>query len=185
LRLCDFAREKMSRKGARTQRFKGMAEKIFLMLGGNVGDRMEYLRRAVDLLHRDVGWVMALSAVYESEPWGFDDLCWFLNQVAVVETNLAPLALLESIQKIEHTLGRVRTQDGYQARTMDIDILLYGNQMINTPELVIPHPRMAERMFVLQPMAELAPDLKHPVLHCTMEQLRERCMDVMQVKQTK
>jgi 2-amino-4-hydroxy-6-hydroxymethyldihydropteridine diphosphokinase len=152
------------------------------MLGGNVGDRMDFLRRAVDLLRCDVGRVVAMSAVYESEPWGFDDPCWFLNQVAVVETSLAPLALLESIQQIEQTLGRHRSHDGYQPRTMDIDILLYGNQIINLPDLVIPHPRMTERMFVLQPMAELAPELEHPVLHSTMKRLREQCRDMKQVK---
>ena len=134
---------------------------------------------------RDVGRVVAMSAVYESEPWGFDDTCWFLNQVVAVETNLDPLALLESIQRIEQALGRVRTNDRYQARTMDIDILLYGNRVINTPELVIPHPRMAERMFVLQPMTELAPNMEHPVLRRTMKYLRERCADVKQVRQTK
>ena len=152
------------------------------MLGGNVGDRMDYLRRCVDLLRRDVGQVVAMSAVYESEPWGFDDTCWFLNQAVAVETELDPFALLKSIQTIEQTLGRVRTQDGYQARTMDIDILLYGNRVINTPELVIPHLRMTERMFVLAPMAELAPELVHPVLRCTMKCLRERCADKKQVK---
>jgi len=155
--------------------------KVYLMLGGNIGDRMDYLRRCVELLRRDVGPVMALSSVYESEPWGFDDPCWFLNQVAVVETSLVPLALLECIQRIEQTLGRLRSHDGYQARTMDIDILLYGSQIIHIPGLEIPHPHMAERMFVLQPMAELAPDLEHPALHCTMEQLRERCIDMKQV----
>jgi len=160
-----------------------MAEISYLILGGNAGDRMDYLRRAVDMLRIEVDRVVALSAVYESEPWGFEDPCLFLNQVAVVETNLAPLSLLECIQRIELTLGRLRSHDGYHARTMDIDILLYGNQIINVPGLVIPHPRMAERMFVLHPIVELAPNLEHPVLHCTMEQLREKCMDKKQVRQ--
>jgi len=155
------------------------------MLGGNVGDRRDYLRQVVELLCHDVGQVVAMSAVYESEPWGFDDPCWFLNQVVAVETDLVPLSLLVSIQQIEQMLGRVRTHNSYQARTMDIDILLYGHQIIKIPGLVIPHPHIAERMFVLQPLAELAPDLEHPVLHCTMKYLREKCMDRKQVKEYK
>jgi len=154
----------------------------YLMLGGNVGDRLDYLHRSIELLRHNVGRVIAMSAVYESEPWGFEDTRWFLNQVVVLETSLHPFALLESIQQIEQTLGRKRTHDGYQSRTMDIDILLYDNIVINTPELVIPHPRMAERMFVLQPMVELASNLRHPVLHHTMEYLKEHCSDTMQVK---
>jgi len=134
---------------------------------------MDYLLRSIELLRRDVGSIVAMSAVYESDPWGFDDPCRFLNQAVAVETDLTPFALLECIQRIEHILDRVRTHDGYQSRTMDIDIIMYGNQVINTPDLVIPHPLMAERMFVLQPMAELAPDLVHPVLHRTMEDLKE------------
>jgi len=144
---------------------------------------MEYLCRAVDLLRRDAGCVTAFSAVYESDPWGFVDPCRFLNQVVMLETELTPHALLECIHRIEQTLGRVRTNNGYHARTIDIDILLYGNQIINTPELVIPHSRMVERMFVLQPMAELTPDLEHPVLHQTMAYLREHCADRKQVKE--
>jgi len=155
------------------------------MLGGNSGNRMDYLRRAVDMLRVEVGRVVALSSVYESEPWGFNDPCWFLNLVAVVETELAPFSLLQCIHRIEHELGRQRSHDGYHARTIDIDILLYGNQIIDIPGLEIPHPRIAERMFVLQPLAELAPNLEHPVLHCTMEQLREKCADIKQVRQTK
>ena len=154
----------------------------YLMLGGNVGDRLDYLHRSIELLRHDVGRMIAMSAVYESEPWGFEDTRWFLNQVVVVETSLRPFALLESTQRIEQTLGRKRTHDGYQSRTMDIDILLYDNIVINTPELVIPHPRMAERMFVLQPMVELASTMKHPVLLHTMEYLKEHCKDTMQVK---
>jgi 2-amino-4-hydroxy-6-hydroxymethyldihydropteridine diphosphokinase len=166
--LCVFARE--------------ITEISDLMLGGNVGDRMDYLRQSIDLLRREVGRVMAMSAVYESEPWGFDDPCWFLNQVVAVETDHDPFTLLENIQRIEQVLGRVRTQNTYQARTVDIDILLYGNLVMNMPELVIPHPRMVERMFVLQPMTELAPDLKHPVLHFTMSYLRDHCTDTKQVR---
>jgi 2-amino-4-hydroxy-6-hydroxymethyldihydropteridine diphosphokinase len=142
---------------------------------------MDYLCRGVECLRRNAGRVTALSAVYESEPWGFDDHCRFLNQVAAVETELDPHALLKIILRIEQSLGRLRTHDGYRSRTLDIDILLYGSRIINTPELVIPHPRMCERMFVLHPMAEIAPNLKHPVLHQTMIHLRENCKDTKQV----
>jgi len=161
--------------------FCGM-EISYLMLGGNIGDRKYYLCRGIDLLRREAGRIVTMSAVYESEPWGFDDPRWFLNQVVVVETNLLPLILLETIQRIEQTLGRRHTHNDYQSRTIDIDILLYGRQMIKTPELVIPHPRIAERMFVLQPMTELAPDMEHPVLHSTMTYLKEQCMDRKQVR---
>jgi len=157
-------------------------EKSYLIIGGNVGDRMDYLRRCVEYLQKDAGNVIAMSAVYETEPWGFDDPCRFLNMAVLIETELNPHVLLKTTQRIEQTLGRVRTQSGYQPRTMDIDILLYGNHIINTPELVIPHPRMTERMFVLQPMAELAPNLEHPVLHQTLRYLKENCADIKQVE---
>ena len=157
-------------------------EITYLLLGGNLGDRIEYLRRGVDLLRRDVGNVQTVSSVYESEPWGFDDPQWFLNQVAAVETNLSPIELLSRIQQIEEHLGRRRTHNYYQARTIDIDIILYGNLVINTPELIIPHPLMCERMFVLQPMAEIAPELQHPILSKTMAYLKEDCADAKEVR---
>ena len=161
-----------------------MVATSFLILGGNVGDRMAYLRRAVDLLRCEAGSVTATSAVYETEPWGFDDPCCFLNQAVALETNLSPHSLLECIHRIELTLGRLRTHDGYHSRTMDIDILLYDRLVLNTPELVIPHPRMAERMFVLQPMAELTPELEHPVLHQNMAYLKDHCTDRKQVRKS-
>ena len=154
----------------------------FLMLGGNIGDRMDYLSRCIELLRCRAGRIAAMSSVYECEPWGFNNPQWFLNQAVALETNDAPNVLLEKIQIMEKELGRVRTGEGYQARTMDIDILLYGSLAVNTPELVIPHPRMTERMFVLKPMAELAPGLEHPVLHRTMEDLMKHCADMKQVK---
>ena len=149
----------------------------YLMLGGNLGDRMHYLCRSIDLLNRNAGAVIAMSSIYESEPWGFDSRQWFLNQAVALETNLSPFELLECVQQIEKSLGRRRTQKGYQERTIDIDIILYGNIVINAPQLVIPHPLMTERMFVMLPMAELAPDMEHPVLHSTMTYLKEHCED--------
>ena len=157
-------------------------EVSYLMLGSNVGDRMDYLRRSIELLHREAGNVTAASAVYESEPWGFDASNWFLNQAIAIETITSPPTLLKIIQQIEQTLGRIRTHNGYQSRTIDIDILLYGDRVMDVPNLVIPHPRMTERMFVLQLMAELIPDMKHPVLHHTIAYLRDHCTDTLQVR---
>ena len=154
----------------------------FLMLGGNIGDRIFYLSQCSELLRSNVGRIVAFSSVYESEPWGFNNSQWFLNQVVALETNLSPIILLEKTKEIEKKLGRVRSYEKYQARTMDIDILLYGDIVMNTTELIIPHPRMSERMFVLRPMVEIAPDLLHPVLNRTMEYLFKNCSDLMQVK---
>jgi 2-amino-4-hydroxy-6-hydroxymethyldihydropteridine diphosphokinase len=100
----------------------------------------------------------------------------------MLETDLAPAALLETAQRVEQALGRVRAQSGYLSRTLDVDILLFGNFIIDLPELSIPHPLMTERMFVLQPLAELAPDAEHPVSHLTMACLRDRCGDKLQVR---
>jgi len=163
----------------------------FLLLGGNIGDRMDFLNRCIELLRSRVGHFVAMSSVYESEPWGFESSQWFLNQVVAVETNLNPNTLLEKTKKIEKDLGRNKgggklhrgggKPRPYEARTMDIDILLYGDIVINTPDLIIPHPRMSERMFVLKPMAEIAPDLVHPVQHITIADLMLQCTDVKQV----
>ena len=159
-----------------------MSQKTYLILGGNVGDSMEYLRCGIELLGSMAGKIISVSSVYESEPWGFEHPQWFLNQAVELETSLTPLMLLEKIKTIEKQLGRQRTNNGYQARTVDIDILLYDNIIINTPELVIPHPRMCERMFVLLPLAEIAPNLEHPTLHLTITCLKDSCKDKKRVK---
>ena len=153
----------------------------YLMLGGNVGNREDFILRSIDLLNRNLGTVTDKSAIYESEPWGFEHSGWFLNQAVALETNCKACELLEGLQNIEKKMGRVRTCTGYQARTIDIDILFFGNHIVDVPNLVIPHPHIAERLFVLKPMAELAPCFVHPVLKQTMKYMKEHCADTLRV----
>jgi 2-amino-4-hydroxy-6-hydroxymethyldihydropteridine diphosphokinase len=157
-------------------------EKAYLVLGSNVGDRMAYLQQAITQLSDDNNKLMRLSSVYESEPWGFDHPDYFLNQAVALLTSLDALELLKKLHEIEHSLGRVRVSGKYQARTIDLDIILFGNQTLCTPELTIPHPYMAQRMFVLQPLMELIPETVHPCLHRTIKELTEQCPDKLQVK---
>jgi 2-amino-4-hydroxy-6-hydroxymethyldihydropteridine diphosphokinase len=142
----------------------------YLSLGSNVGHREEMLQRAVDLLHRRDLRILRLSSVYETEPMELRNQRWFLNLVAEVETDLFPMQLLSRVGKIEQQLGRKR-QISKGPRTIDIDILFYGNAVINSARLNIPHPRLGERRFVLAPMVELAPEYRHPVNRRTMRDL--------------
>lgn len=141
-----------------------------------MGDRQEYLSKAVTLINETAGKVVSLSDIYESEPWGFEHPVWFLNQVISIETDDEAGPLLEKLQHIERLLDRVRFPE-YQARTIDIDILFYGDRIINLPGLIIPHPLISSRKFVLQPLAELIPDYVHPVLHRTIKYLNDHCSD--------
>jgi len=143
---------------------------VYLSLGSNVGDRERALRGAIRLLDGADLRILRVSSVYESEPRDVRSQPWFLNLVIEAETSLFPRQLLTRIHKIELQLGRRRLAVK-GPRTIDIDILLYGNFVIDTAELTVPHLRMAERRFVLAPMAELAPDLRHPVLRRTMSDL--------------
>ena len=145
---------------------------VYLGLGSNVGDRARHLEAALAKLATPELRIVRVSSVYETEPVGFATQHWFYNLVAEAETNLFPMQLLARTSKIELALGRVRTvRNG--PRTLDIDILLYGRAVVNTLKLEIPHPRMAERRFVLAPLAELAPDVRHPVNHQTIRALLE------------
>jgi 2-amino-4-hydroxy-6-hydroxymethyldihydropteridine diphosphokinase len=143
--------------------------RVYLGLGTNLGDRLHNLEAALAALPEGVH-VRGLSRVYETAPWGYLDQPDFLNQVAEVETDLSPLDLLGELKRIEQHQGRQQTFR-YGPRQIDIDILLYGRQVIDAPGVQIPHPRLAERAFVLVPLAELAPNLRHPVLQRTISDL--------------
>jgi len=141
-----------------------------LGLGSNVGAREEMLQTAIDRLQSPELRIVRASSIYETEPQGRRNQRWFLNLVVEAETDLFPRQLLGRIAKIEQELGRRRMMAN-GPRTIDIDILFYGNFVVETPELKIPHPRFAERRFVLAPMVELAPELRDPVSRRTMREL--------------
>ncbi len=147
-----------------------MSKTAYLSLGSNLGDRERNLRDALGLLAGPRLRVLRVSSLYETAPLELRDQPWFLNAVAEVETDLFPKQLLARVQKIERQLGRKRIVPK-GPRTIDIDILLYGAAVIDAEELQVPHPRLAERRFVLEPLAELAPDLRHPVTRRTVAEM--------------
>ena len=135
---------------------------LYLSLGTNLGDRLENLSLALELIDREVGTVVSASDVIETDPWGFESANRFLNMAVKVDTTLQPLEVLQATRQIECKLGRNhKTVNGeYQDRLIDIDILLYDSLVMSTPELTIPHPRMYEREFVMKPLMQIAPELK-------------------------
>jgi 2-amino-4-hydroxy-6-hydroxymethyldihydropteridine diphosphokinase len=149
---------------------------VYLSLGSNVGDRERMLREALRLLETPDTHVRRISSVYETEPQDVKDQPWFLNLVVEIETSLLPMQLLARTQKIERQLGRKRGV-AKGPRTIDIDILLVGRSVIDSTTLVVPHPRMATRRFVLEALAELAPGLRHPVLRRTVKDLLSETLD--------
>jgi len=147
--------------------------RAYIGLGSNMGEREKYLARAVDALGATPGVeVVKVSSFYETEPVGYTDQPMFVNAAVAVDTTLSPVELLRETQRIENALGRVRSIR-WGPRTIDIDILLYGDEVVNTKELTVPHPLMHERGFVLAPLAEVAPDAVHPVLRLTVRELLE------------
>jgi len=152
---------------------------VYLGLGSNMGNRQGNLDRALDFLSQRLR-IEQVSSIYDTEPIGNIEQPRFLNLVCQVYTRLAPGELLTLAKGIELKLGRALAKSN-APRPIDIDILFYGNQVIKTPELVIPHPRLAERAFVLTPMAEIAPDLVHPVSSKTIKQLLKEITEVQGV----
>jgi len=144
---------------------------VYLSLGSNLGDREANLREAVRRLE-DFGRIVAVSSFYETEPVEFTNQPWFLNIALELETELMPRQLLAALLKIEREMGRRRLQPK-GPRLIDIDILLFGSAVISDPKLTVPHPAMHERDFVLKPLAEIAPDAKHPVFKHSIKRLLE------------
>ena len=157
---------------------------VYLILGGNKGKRTEILSAAIDLVTSHIGQKIAISGLYESESWGFKSEP-FINQVIKLETSLTPEEVLTRSQQIENKLGRVRNTIGYEARTIDIDLLYYDSLEINTKNLNIPHPKIALRKFVLLPLAEIAPNFRDPVTGMTTLDMLENCPDYSVVRMLK
>ena len=155
---------------------------VFLLLGSNIHPRAVYLHKATELINILIGDIITTSSLYASEPWGFEAPVVFLNQAVCVATVLEPVEILKGTQDIERQLGRTEKSNGtYASRTLDIDILFIDDKTINLPELTVPHAQMAHRRFTLMPLAETAPQKKHPVLKKTCLQLLAECNDECKV----
>ncbi|MDH5398219.1 MAG: 2-amino-4-hydroxy-6-hydroxymethyldihydropteridine diphosphokinase [Cyclobacteriaceae bacterium] len=153
---------------------------IYLLLGTNLGDRKKNIELAHHHLNKNGISRVKSSLLYQTAPWGRDDQPPYLNQVIEVKTVMNPEKLLSIILEIEERMGRVRIEK-WGNRTIDIDILLYGDQVIDKPHLKVPHPEMVGRRFTLQPLAEIAPNMLHPVIGDTIRKLLEKCPDTLEV----
>ena len=150
--------------------------KVVLSLGGNIGDVKETFIDSIKLLEESVGQVLKVSSLYSTKAWGVENQPDFLNQVLVLNSELEPQEILDNCMDIEVELGRVRKQKWYE-RTIDIDILFYNSEIIETPNLVIPHKYIHERNFVLFPIVDIIPSFIHPLLRKSMTELKSECKD--------
>jgi len=158
-------------------------EKVVLLLGSNIEPRAKYLEDAISLLEGYLGKAAVVSQVYESEPWGFEAETSFYNRAVVFDIREKPEEVLNICLQTEETLGRVRSAKvGYTSRTMDVDILYFGNRVINSERLIVPHPRLSSRRFALLPLVEVIPELVHPVLNKNQKELLFECPDPSDVK---
>ena len=150
---------------------------IILSIGTNIGNRKANIENAITALN-EIGTVTAVSPIYSSEPWGFESENGFYNIALILETSLSPLDLLRETQRIEKELGRTtKTTTAYADRIIDIDIIDYDNQIINTQTLTLPHSLMHKRNFVLYPLADIAPEWQHPILKLTALELKKESYD--------
>jgi 2-amino-4-hydroxy-6-hydroxymethyldihydropteridine diphosphokinase len=155
---------------------------VLLCIGGNLGDRLENLEETRDFIEFNMGDIVTVSGIYESPAWGMEAAPDFLNQVIEIATSLNYLQLLAEIKEIEEFYGRKRTPGKYTSREMDVDILFFNDEIVETEKLTIPHPRLHERRFVLTPLAEILPDKIHSVLNKSIAELLKSCEDTSPVK---
>ena len=155
--------------------------RVYLSLGSNEGNRLKWLTEALNKIKQDCGDIIKISNIYETKAWGLKEQPDFLNRAVLISTTLSPLDLLNAINKIETSLGRIRTQK-WGPRTLDIDILFYNNEIINLPQLIVPHPYIQERLFTLQPLNDIAPDFMHPILCKTISELLAVCKDDLEIE---
>ena len=150
--------------------------RCYILFGSNQGDKQALLERACTLINNRCGMLVERSSAYTTEPWGFEAEEWFLNELLVVETELTPDELMDKLLEIEAELGRVRhpEKEGYCSRTVDLDILYFGDRIINTEKVTVPHPRLHLRKFALMPLCEIIPDFLHPIFNLSQTQLLEK-----------
>uniref|UniRef100_UPI003217315F 2-amino-4-hydroxy-6- hydroxymethyldihydropteridine diphosphokinase n=1 Tax=uncultured Draconibacterium sp. TaxID=1573823 RepID=UPI003217315F len=151
--------------------------KVYLGIGGNIGNKQQNFEKVRELINKELGKIVLSSSIYETPPWGFhsDDPFW--NQVLLIDTILEAEELLWRINSLEERFERIRGKERYSSRQMDIDILYFNEEYFETKTLIIPHPKIHERKFVLVPLVEIAPDFKHPLRRLSNLQLLENCHD--------
>lgn len=153
---------------------------IFLITGGNIGDRKKNLETAATLINEEIGKISQSSKIYETDAWGITNQPAFYNQIHIVESKFSAKEILNKILNIEEKMGRVRTIKN-AARIIDIDILFFNDDIINEPNLIVPHPQILDRRFVLKPLNELVPEMIHPVFKKNIHELLEDCKDELRV----
>ncbi len=153
----------------------------YLLIGGNLGNRSANLQNALHQIEKNCGKILDLSAIYETAAWGLSNQPSFYNQAVSIQTNLEPKALMEQLLAIETNMGRIRSVK-LGPRLIDLDILLIDQLILDTEILILPHPSMEQRRFALLPLAEIAPNLMHPILQKTIQELLMHCSDQLDVQ---
>ena len=155
---------------------------VFLGIGGNTGNKHDNFDKVYTFIKNELGDIIKQSSVYETPPWGFESEENFWNQILMIETVFSPEKLLKNIAEIENWFGRERVSGKYSSREMDIDILYFDELILKTETLTIPHPQIANRVFVLVPLAEIAPEYVHPQLQMTSLKMLKNCSDSSVIK---
>ena len=153
---------------------------VYIQLGSNIGERKSYIAKSMEQIEENIGKIIIESSIFETIPWGYENQNNFLNSVIKIKTPFDSFEVLQKSQDIENNLGRERV-DKWGERTIDIDILFYNNEIINTTKLNIPHPLIQQRKFVLVPLSEIAPNYTHPILKKSISTLLSECKDNQKV----